>query len=124
MKYNILYETTNSVNGKKYAGIHVQTLHPNEFDGYLGSGIEDGWYAGRQMAKSNKQYIDNMIGTKRYTNGVDNIRLKETDTVPSGFYKGMTQKTVKRMWITDGANSKSVPIDSKINKGWERGRTL
>lgn len=41
MKY-IVYCTTCKVNGKIYIGVH-KTENPNEFDGYIGNGLNVGW---------------------------------------------------------------------------------
>lgn len=37
--FNIIYKTTNLINGKIYVGKHCQEICPVAFDGYLGSGL-------------------------------------------------------------------------------------
>lgn len=64
----------------------------------------------------------NIRGVKCFTNGEKNIKLRENETVPDGYYPGMTQKQDK-MWITDGTRTLLVKSSDEIPCGWARGRS-
>lgn len=65
----------------------------------------------------------NIKGVRCYTNGDLNLKLKNTDEVPFGFYKGVTIKTKPKIRITNGFLNKSIAIDLPIPEGWYRGLT-
>jgi hypothetical protein len=64
----------------------------------------------------------NNAGTITITNGKTNKRIKPSDIIPNGWYRGMTKDSPKgSTWINDGKNSKMFKGD-QIPRGWVKGR--
>lgn len=62
----IVYETTNTINGKIYVGMH-KTKDPNKFDGYIGSGIYITQPYTYQHSKTAFQCAVKKYGVKNFT---------------------------------------------------------
>ena len=64
----------------------------------------------------------NNAGTITITNGKTNKRIKPEETIPEGWYRGMTKNSPKKsVWINDGKTSKMFKGEH-IPEGWTRGR--
>lgn len=94
--------------------------------------IPDGWKLGgvpictkqTEEAKAKIANHENIKGITNYTNGVKNLKIKPFEDIPPGFYRGMTQNHVSRVWITDGVNSKQHDVSEEIPEGWKMGRVF
>lgn len=92
----------------------TEVYHSNEKD--KGYNIAQG---GSQDFSQYNNGIKPAEGRHWYTNGIDNLFLKEEDTIPEGYYRGCTCKS-RGNWWTDGIEqciSKECPGD-----GWHLGK--
>lgn len=94
--------------------------------------IPDGWRIGgiptftkhTEESKNKIANHENIKNITNYTNGIINLKIKPFESVPSGFYKGMTQNHKPRIWISNGLNSKQHDVSEKIPEGWKMGRVF
>ena len=79
--------------------------------------IANGWVNG-PIQSTNK-------GKIAVTNGTINKLIRVGDSIPVGFYPGMTSKRVPRCWVNNILENKMIPkteLTTYINKGWRVGR--
>ena len=75
-----------------------------------------------------------VVGPRRYiTNGLENKRLPENETIPEGYWYGLTrssleqakanQRTTGCKYITNGVENKRVFSAEEVPEGWKLGMT-
>jgi hypothetical protein len=94
--------------------------------------LPEGWRKGRSFIdkkiKSHTQQTKDKIAEKNkgdicYNNGIINLKIKNWELPPIGFFKGMIQNH-DRVWITDGQTSKVIKHNDDLPIGWRKGRII
>jgi hypothetical protein len=74
--------------------------------------------------ETKKKISEKIKGDVCYNNGIINLKLKNDQTPPEGFVRGMIQNHGKKIWITNGVISKILHGEQDIPDGWKRGRVV
>jgi len=92
--------------------------------------LPDEWIDGRplEICKKQRQTLKSKK-FKHYTNGFNDLLLKENEIVPDGYYPGRTytnkpsgKRLFEYVWITNGSESRQIPNNELLPEGFYLGR--